>query len=162
MADQASLLGRGAAVETLAFARRQKLLGEEAQAVAVLEAMLGNHAAAERALEEHRAARPWLALQVIERQRNVCRLYAALAKEDGDAALRAAAALPRNPEAWQLMAQARAALLAKDYAAARRDLERTRNAMLRSLPQYSPLRAAIIERYLESLTTKTPSHPTRP
>jgi tRNA A-37 threonylcarbamoyl transferase component Bud32/tetratricopeptide (TPR) repeat protein len=120
------LLGEGRTA--LAFARQQKLGGEEHRAVSWLEAVTNDASAAARSLEEFRAARPWFNPRSLDFLRAYNGAWAALARSDGQGVLSVTAGAPDWPVPWFLFAKGRAQLLLKDYAAAERQL---RLALLR-------------------------------
>jgi tetratricopeptide (TPR) repeat protein len=120
------LLGEGRTA--LAFARQQKLGGEEHWAVSWLEAVAGDAPGAARSLEEFRAARPWFTQRSLDFLRAYNGAWAALARNDGQGAISATAGAPDWPVPWFLLAKGRAQLLLRDYSAAERQL---RLALLR-------------------------------
>jgi tetratricopeptide (TPR) repeat protein len=117
-----SVLTGSGITEDLAFARAQKLAGEECWPLSFLEAVRGETAAAERSLQQFGAARPWIGPQGLEIPRLLSQMYAALARNDAVGALAAAGRLPDYPVPLLQFAKGRAHLLVKDYAAAEREL----------------------------------------
>jgi len=115
----------GDSASAVAFARQQKLEGEEHLAISFVEAAQGDSAASERSLQKYGAACPWLTpagLQIF-RARN--QMAAALQRNDGQAARVSASRLPLLPETWMTYYEARGALLRKDYVSAEQLLRRT-------------------------------------
>ncbi len=113
----------GQAPAALAFARAQKLGGDELPAVSFLEAVRGDQAAAENSLRQFAASQPWVSPHLIERLRVKNQMYAALARNDGAAALAAASRIPDLNDPWLLLAKARARLLTGDAAGAEQGFE---------------------------------------
>ena len=118
----------GEARTALAFARQQKLGGEEHRAVSWLEALAGDAPGAARSLEEFRAARPWFTQRSLNFLRAYNGAWAALARSDGQGVMSVTAGAPDWPVPWFLLAKGRAQLLLRDYSAAERQL---RLALLR-------------------------------
>jgi serine/threonine protein kinase/tetratricopeptide (TPR) repeat protein len=137
----------------LAFARQQKLSGLENRAIGILQAAQGDAAGAERSLQLYAAARPELGPQGVERLRNYDALYAALARQDPQGTIAAAARLPnftnsllRYPRGW-------AYFETKDYTRAEEDLRAAvfneKNvSSFNFMRSRSPLRAALAHFYL--------------
>ena len=123
LATLSMLTGQGLAAD-LAFARQQKLHGEEFGVIAFLQAVMGDTAAANQSIQEFAAAHPELGEIGIEQQRNLNRMFAALARNDAQGVLAAAASLPNLTFPWLRFARGRAYLVLKDYARAEQDLRR--------------------------------------
>jgi tetratricopeptide (TPR) repeat protein/predicted Ser/Thr protein kinase len=116
---------QGDSASALAFARQQKLDGEEYQPISFLEAVAGDSGGAERSLRKYGSACPWVTpagLQIF-RARN--RLAAALQRSDGQASRVSASRLPILPETWMPFYEAQGAVLGKDYGSAEHLLRRT-------------------------------------
>ena len=108
----------GEAAPALAFARQQKLHGEELPAVAFLEAVRGEQAASERDLQSFASARPWISPRYTELQRLSTQIVADLLRSDGRGALEALGRYPDVRRVEVLFSRARAHLLVNDYASA--------------------------------------------
>jgi serine/threonine protein kinase/TolB-like protein len=108
----------------LPFARAQKLQGEELLAVSFLEAAQGNEQMAERSLQQYGEAHPWISPKAIEIHRAGNEMYAALSRNDGQAALAAASRVPDYNFDWLLFAKGRAHLLLNDTANAEQEFRR--------------------------------------
>jgi tetratricopeptide (TPR) repeat protein/predicted Ser/Thr protein kinase len=152
------LLGEGRTA--LAFARQQKLGGEEHWAVSWLEAVAGNQPAAARSLDEFRAARPWFTQPSLDFLRAYNGAWAALARNDGQGVISVTAGAPEWPLPWFLLAKGRAQLLLKDHAAAERQLRlallRERNVGgLDRMRTCTPLLAQLCHFYLGQLYEAT-------
>ncbi len=117
----ALLTGEGLASD-LAFAHRQKLSGMENGAIGFLQAAQGDTAAADHSFQLFAAARPELGPEGIEILRNFRDLYAALARNNAQAAMAAAARLPNSRSAFLCYPRGWAYLQAKDYGRAEQDL----------------------------------------
>ncbi len=145
--DLSVLTGEGVAAD-LAFARQQKLSGEEYPAVSLLEAAQGDLASAESSLRQYASTRPWVGPQRLERMRARNEMYSALLRNDGQGVLAAAGRLPNFGFAWFLFPQGRAHGVLKDYTRAEREL---RGALAReraasnfgALRSRSPLRETL-------------------
>jgi len=109
----------------LAFARQQKLHGEELPALALLEAAHGDRAASERDLKQFVGTRPWISARFIEQQGKTNEICAALVRGDGQGALAAFAGLPDFQDQSTQFARGSAHLLVKDYAAAEHEFRNT-------------------------------------
>jgi eukaryotic-like serine/threonine-protein kinase len=114
----------GDASAALSFAQQQKLHGEELPAVALLEAVRGEQATSERALQQYAATHTWISPQFIERQRTLNGMTAAMVRNDGRGVLAAAGRLPDLTALGVLFAKARASLLLNDYASAEQGFRR--------------------------------------
>ena len=108
----------GNASAALAFARQQKLHGEELPALSMLEAAQGDRAASERDLRQFASARTWISPRFIENQGKRNEIRAALIHGDGQEALTAISGLYGFQDAGALFARGRAHQLVKDYTAA--------------------------------------------
>ena len=117
------LTGQGLASD-LAFARQQKLHGEEFGVIAFLHAVRGDMAASNQSIQEFAAAHPELGTSGIEQQRDLIKMSAALMRNDAQGVLAAAAHSPDLTFPWLRFARGRAFLLLKDYARAEQDLRR--------------------------------------
>jgi serine/threonine protein kinase/tetratricopeptide (TPR) repeat protein/TolB-like protein len=120
MASLSLLTGEGLASD-LAFARQQKLSGHEANAIALLQAALGDTAGFEHSLQLYAAARPEIGPEGIEQLRNYCALYAALIHNDPQGVIAAAGRLPKSIDAPLLYPRGWAYLQTKDFARAEQD-----------------------------------------
>jgi tetratricopeptide (TPR) repeat protein len=115
----------GDSASALAFARQQRLDGEEYQPISFLESVEGDSAGAERTLQKYASSSPSITpagLQIF-RARN--QMVAALQRHDANAAPASASRLPMLPETWLPFYEARAALLRRDYGSAEHLLRRT-------------------------------------
>jgi tetratricopeptide (TPR) repeat protein len=152
LASISVLTGQGMASD-LAFARQQKFSGLENRAIGLLQAAQGDTAGSEHSLQLYAAARPELGPQGLEQFRNYHALYAALARQDPQGVIAAAARLPnsmgstlRYPRGW-------AYFETKDYSRAEQDLRAAvmDEKLLESfniMRTRSPLRAALAHFYL--------------
>ena len=118
----ASLTGETSAA--LSFVRQQKLHGEELPAMALLEMVLGDADASERAQQQY-ASTQGTSPRFIAVQRALHQMIAATMRSDGRGALAANAGLPQFQDKPFLFNKGRAHLLLNDYAAAEQDLRRT-------------------------------------
>jgi eukaryotic-like serine/threonine-protein kinase len=126
-AGAAALMGDSSAA--LAFARQQKLHGEELPAIALLEAIGGDRAGSERDLRQFASARPWISSRFVELQGKANQAAAALIRNDGQGTLAVFANIPNFQDVPTQFGRARAHLLVKDYAAGEPEF---RNALLLS------------------------------
>ena len=115
----------GDAAPALAFARQQKLHGEELPAVAFLEAVRGDQAASERDLQSFASARPWISPRYTELHRLGNQITADILRNDGRGALEALGRYPDVRRVEVLFSRARAHLLVNDYASAEQELRKT-------------------------------------
>jgi len=121
---RAAVLARDIA-PALAFARQQKLRGEELPAVALLEAAHGDRAASERDLRQFAAARPWISARFIELQGKANEVAAALVRGDAPGAFAPFAGLPDFQDAPTQFARGSTHFLLKDNAAAEHEFRNT-------------------------------------
>jgi serine/threonine protein kinase/TolB-like protein/Flp pilus assembly protein TadD len=110
--------------EDLAFARAQKLSGEEYETVSLLEAVLGDASASERSLQQFASSHPWLSRRGIEIARARIQILAAFVRKDPEGVLAQAGQIPDFQVADFQLAKGASHLLLKDYAAAERELRR--------------------------------------
>ncbi len=108
----------------LAFARQQKLHGEELPAIALLEAVHGDQAAAERDLRQFVSTRPWISPRFVEIRTKTSDIAGAVARGDGQGALTLLAGIPEFQDVATLFARGRAHELVKDYASAEPEFRR--------------------------------------
>lgn len=146
-------MASGDVTAALSFARQQKLHGEEQPALALLEAVRGNQAAAERSLQEFAATHPRLGPKLLERASVVNEIYAALYRNDAPSVLRIASRLPDFPSTALQFAKGRAHLLLHDYNAAERELRRALVAHrllqnFNTMRERSPLMESLCHFYL--------------
>ncbi len=106
----------GESSSALSFAQQQKLGDEELITVSLLQSVAGNMPAADQSLEKFKSSHPWVSTRYLNDRKKLNGLYAALQRNDGQAALSAAQGLPEFGEVRYL--KARAHLLLKDDAAA--------------------------------------------
>ncbi|HET7441155.1 MAG TPA: tetratricopeptide repeat protein, partial [Terriglobales bacterium] len=107
----------GETAPALSFAQQQKLNGEELQAIALLQTVLGNRAAAEQSLKNFAAQHPEISARLLEREQNFNDMVAALEHNDGQGALtRGTASKVQFPVL--LFFLGRAHLLVSDFPAA--------------------------------------------
>jgi eukaryotic-like serine/threonine-protein kinase len=121
-ANAAVVLGEIA--PALAFARQQKLHGEELPALALLEAAHGERAASDRDLKQYASARPWISPRFIELLGKGNEITVAILHNDGNGALAVFAGVPDIQDSPTLFSRARAHLLVKDYAPAEQEFRR--------------------------------------
>jgi tetratricopeptide (TPR) repeat protein/TolB-like protein len=146
------LTGQGMASD-LAFARQQKFSGLENRAIALLQAVQGDAAGAERSLQLYAAARPELGPQGIEQFRNYDALYAALLRQDAQGVIAAAGRLPNFNQSWLRYPRGWAYFQTKDYSRAEQDLraavlKEKDQADINTMRTRSPLLAALAHFYL--------------
>jgi serine/threonine protein kinase/tetratricopeptide (TPR) repeat protein len=108
------LLGENSSA--LSFAQQQKLGDEELTAVSLLQSVTGNAAAADQSLEKFKTSRPWISARYLEDHKKMNAAYAALQRDDGQAALSATEGVPEFGEVR--FVKARAQFLLKGDAAA--------------------------------------------
>jgi serine/threonine protein kinase/tetratricopeptide (TPR) repeat protein len=150
----------GDSASALAFARQQKLHGDELRAVALLERVNGNTAASERALQQYATQNPWISQWALEHTRAIADLAAALGRNDGAGSMTAAGNITDDVNSPVLFATARAHLLAGDYAGAESlfrhalfmDRNRSNFIFVRG---YVPLVGLLSHYYLGELYEKT-------
>jgi tetratricopeptide (TPR) repeat protein/predicted Ser/Thr protein kinase len=152
----------GDVAPALAFARQQRLEGEEHLAISFLEAAQNDLAGADRSVQQHGVTHPWLATVALDVERARNETVAALLRDDGRAAQTAAMRLPNADleDAWLPFLKARAALLARDYAAAEQLLRRTLRAdrslaFVGAMPYRTPSVALLSRFYLGQLYEAT-------
>ncbi len=114
----------GGTSPALAFARQQKLHGEELPAVALLEMVRGEAGASERALQQYAGTRG-TSPRFIEVRRALHRMILAVTRNDGGGALAAVAGLPDFRTEPFLFNKGRAHLLLNNHPAAEQDFRRT-------------------------------------
>ncbi len=144
----------------LAFARQQKLQGHESLALVLLERVAGTEAASERALEQYQKTNPLVSQYALDHYRAASDAMAALARNDGNAAMAASARFGDRAQPLALFASARAHLLVSDYAAAepqfRRALTMSRGITSpEAIRQQIPLVPLLCHYYLGDLYEKT-------
>ena len=110
--------------EALAFARAQKISGEEYQAVSLLEAVAGDAAASERSLRQFASSHPWVMPRGIEIMRARNQIYAAFARKDSRGVLAAASQYPDFQVAELQLVKGASYLHLKDYPSSERELRR--------------------------------------
>jgi eukaryotic-like serine/threonine-protein kinase len=102
----------------LAFARGQRLNGEELQAVAFLQTVEGNRTAAEQSLKEFAAKLPNVSTRALQHQQSFNGMVAALKQNDGQGALSAGGQFSQWRYPQMLYVVGRAYLLTNNYSAA--------------------------------------------
>ena len=112
----------GQSSPALSFAQQQKLDDEELQTVAYLQIMTRNTSAAEQGLGRFASSHPWVSPRVIEVEKTIAEMSAALERNDGQAALARAANIPDSREV--LFLKGRAHLLLRDDASAETEFRR--------------------------------------
>ena len=100
----------------LSLAQQQKIGGEELITVALLQSVAGNTSAADQNMEKFKSSHPWISTRFLDLRKKLNGTYAALQRNDGQAALSAVEGLPEIGEVRYL--KGRAHLLQKDDAAA--------------------------------------------
>jgi tetratricopeptide (TPR) repeat protein len=128
----------GESASELAFARQQKLNGQEHAAISFLEAVGGDSAGSDRSLQQYASACPWWTPPGLQMFRARNQLAVALQRNDVNAARQFISRIPMFPLVWIPFYEARAALLRKDYASAEHLLGRTL-LLHRYLNSYSAL-----------------------
>jgi len=114
------MLGENSAA--LSFAQQQKLEGEELPTVALLQRVSGNASAAEQSMTNFASSHPYVAARAIERTKARIDAFAALQRNDGQAALAKASELSNFGETRFL--KGRADLLLKDDSSAENEFQK--------------------------------------
>ena len=104
------------------FLQQQKLGGSELEALALLQTITGNRAAAQRTYQRFHEAQPWLAPSVVELRQAAGDTFVALDRGDAQAAVATSEPLRKRNTPATLYLRGRAHLLAKDYVSAENDL----------------------------------------
>jgi eukaryotic-like serine/threonine-protein kinase len=105
----------------LPYVQQQKLDGEEQSAIAFVQTMMGNSAAAQQSLQRYAAVHPQLAPRAIEIRQIYFDTVAAVQRGDGQTALNRLAGAPDTENPYPLFFRGRAHLLISDYADAETD-----------------------------------------
>jgi len=113
----------GESSSALSFVQQAKLDGEELRTIAFLQTMMGNASAAEKSLNQFSSTHPWVSPRVIEVDKTVAEMTAAVDRKDGQAALAHAAGIPDF--SIVLFLKARAHLLLRDDASAETEFRRS-------------------------------------
>ena len=147
----------------LAFAQQQKLDDEQMQAVAFLQIMAGNSAAAQQSMQRFAASNPWVAQRAMEVRQTLFEANAALERNDGQGALTALSRAPDVQVPFRTYLKARAHLLTSDYASAEtefrtvlrrvRDLENNE-----AISDRFPILGVLSHYYLGQLYERTGKH----
>jgi tetratricopeptide (TPR) repeat protein len=116
------MLGQSSAA--LTYAQQQKLDGEELQAIALLQTLSGNSSAGEQSLKRFAETHPAVAPGPIEQRQAVNEIFAAVLRNDGQAALTRAATIPNFQNPPFLLIKGRAHVLVNDYSSAETELRR--------------------------------------
>ncbi|MFI5108973.1 MAG: protein kinase [Terriglobales bacterium] len=150
----------GQAGPALAFARQQKLKGEEYLAIAWLQRAGGDVAGAGRSFQQFSAAKPWVSQYAVEHARATAEAFAALLHNDPQPALAAAGQASDVVQAQMLFCEGRAHLMLGDYSRAEQDFHAayTENRALNDQNQirrYMPLLPLLSEFYLAQIYEKT-------
>ena len=116
------MLGQSSAA--LSYAQQQKLDGEELQAIALLQTLAGNSTAGEQSLKRFAETHPAVAPGPIEQRQAVNEIFAAVLRNDGQAALTRAATIPNFQNPPLLLIKGRAHVLVNDYSSAETELRR--------------------------------------
>jgi eukaryotic-like serine/threonine-protein kinase len=129
----------GQTSSALSFAQQQKLDGEELRAIAFLQTIEGNTSAGEQSVKRFVSSHPRVMPRVVENQRTLYEISAAVERKDGQTALTHAASIPDFQFPMLLFLKGRAHLLVNDYSSAETEFRR---ALLygRSLANYRFLR----------------------
>ncbi len=148
-----SLLTRQGLAADLAYARQQKLGGEEYRAIALLQKAAGDAAGSERSLQQYATAHPEIGAHGLDQGKATIALAAAMARQDASGVMAAASALPNLAGAWLRFPRGWAYLQSKDYARAEQDLRATvfnekSMSNFNQVRSRSPLRAAFAHFYL--------------
>ncbi len=150
----------GQAVPALAFARQQKLKGEEYFAIAWLQRAGGDVAGAGRSFQQFSAAKPWVSQYAVEHARATAEAFAALLHNDPQQALAAAGQASDVVQAQMLFCAGRAHLMLGDYSGAEQDFHAAyaENRALNDQNQirrYMPLLPLLSEFYLAQIYEKS-------
>ncbi len=113
----------GESSSALSFAQQQKIGDEELPTVALLQIVAGNTPAAEQAMAKFVSSHPLVATRAVDNQKKSQRTYAALQRNDGQAALAETAGLLDFAEERYL--KGRAQLLLKDDASAETEFRKS-------------------------------------
>jgi len=153
----------GESTPALAFARQQKLKGEEYLAIAWLQRATGDSAGADRSFQQFSTAKPWVSQYALEHARATAEAFAALLHNDPQQALVAAGQVSDVVQAQMLFCEGRAHLMLGDYARAEQDFRAayTENRALNDQNQirlYMPLLPLLSEFYLAQIYEKTGKH----
>jgi eukaryotic-like serine/threonine-protein kinase len=153
------LTGQGMAAD-LAFARQQNLAGEQYQAMAYLQAAMGDKAGSEKSLQQYVAVHPEFGPQRVELQKSYDAMYAALVRKDAAAVLAAAGHLPNYRDSWLRFPRGWAYFETKDYAHAEEDfrtvLQSERNmSNFNQIRGRTPLYTALAHFYLGQIYDAT-------
>jgi eukaryotic-like serine/threonine-protein kinase len=108
----------GETAPALSFAQQQKLDGEELQAVALLQTVAGNRAAAEQSLKNFAERHAAVSARVLEQKQSLNDMVAALARNDGQTALTRGAGASHLRYPVTLFVVGRAHLLVNDVSSA--------------------------------------------
>jgi serine/threonine protein kinase/TolB-like protein/Flp pilus assembly protein TadD len=120
-AELSVMLGQSSSA--LSFAQQQKLDGEELRTVAFLQTVMGNASAAEKSLNQFSSTHSWVSPRVLEVEKTVGEMYAAVDRKDGQVALARAASIPDFSVVVFL--KGRAHLLVRDDASAETEFRRS-------------------------------------
>ncbi len=107
----------------LSFAQQQKIGDEELTTVTLLQTLAGNTSAAEQSMSKFRSSHPYVAARYFDDHKKLHEMFAALQRNDGQAALAQAAGLPDFGEVRYL--KGRAHFLLKDDAAAETEFRKS-------------------------------------
>jgi len=116
------LVGEGS--DALAFAQQQKLGGEEQLAIAVLQNMDHNNAAAQQNLQRFSSTHPWVSTHFVDVVNITSQAQATLQAKNGQAVSDVEARLPDWQEPRVLFVRGRSHLINNDFAAAELRLQR--------------------------------------
>jgi eukaryotic-like serine/threonine-protein kinase len=150
----------GQAAPALAFARQQKLKGEEYLAIAWLQRAAGDVTGAGRSFQQFSAAKLWVSQYAVEHARATAEAFAALLHNDPQQALAAAGRASDVVQAQMLFCEGRAHLMLGDYSRAEQSFRAAyaENRALNDQNQirrYMPLLPLLSEFYLGQIYEKT-------
>jgi tetratricopeptide (TPR) repeat protein len=115
-----AFMGKGS--EALTFSQQQNLSGYELGAIALLQTVLGNRAAAQQTTQKLAAQQPWLSPKSLEQNQQNADAEVAVEHGDGNAALASLGDRLKGTVAPLAFIRGRAHYLTKDYATADADL----------------------------------------
>jgi len=150
----------GQTAPALAFARQQKLKGEEYRAIAFLQRVTGDVAGSDRSFQQFSAAKPWVSQYALEHARARAEAFAAVLHNDPQQALAAAGRTSDVVLPEMLFGEGRAHLMLGDYSRAEQDFHAAyaENRMLNnqtSIRGYLPLLPLLSDFYLAQIYEKT-------
>jgi len=150
----------GQMAPALAFARQQKLKGEEYRAIAFLQRVTGDVAGSDRSFQQFSAAKPWVSQYALEHARAYAEAFAGVLHNDPQLAVAAIGRTSDVVAPQMLFCEGRAHLLLGDYARAEQDFHSAARASRAvnsqtSIRAYMPLLPLLSDFYLAQIYEKT-------